>query len=239
MKRTHVHVGGPLAPYAPSFVKALEEQGYGYRAACDHLYLMAQLSRWLEHRGLAVPQLTPELGDEFVAERRRTAPSKKMSARRLEPLAGHLVRLGVLPRWERAPDGSPAEELLSRYSHYLLEERGLPQANLRHYVGVARSFLASLPGDGQLDLGELSSAHVNAFVLGESRRSKTGSAKSMTTRLRALLRYLYLEGFSAPLRHGLQRPQVRVGSTVTRSPTRRPVVPSLSSTTTPTTSWPG
>jgi hypothetical protein len=112
MKRTHVHVGGPLAPYAPSFVKALEEQGYGYRTACDHLYLMAQLSRWLEHRGLALPQLTPELGEEFVAERRRTAPSKKMPARRLEPLAGHLVRLGVLSRWERAPDDS-GEQLLS------------------------------------------------------------------------------------------------------------------------------
>ena len=155
---------------------------------------MAQLSRWLEREGVEVHELTPALAGAFVAERRRDAASDKTSVRRLAPLAGHLVSLGVLPGWEAVPDVSPADELLGRYSRYLLEERGLPQANLRHYVGVARSFLASLPSEAQLDLQELSAAHVKAFVLAESRRCKTGSAKSMTTRLRALLRFLYVEG---------------------------------------------
>ncbi|HTT91960.1 MAG TPA: hypothetical protein VMF65_20565 [Acidimicrobiales bacterium] len=119
-------------------------------------------------------QLTPELAGAFVAERRRSASSSKMSARRLEPLAGHLVNSGVLAAWGTAPGASPVEELPARYGRYLLEERGLPQANLRHYVGVARSFLVSFRGEGQLDLKELSAADVNAFVLAESRRSKAG-----------------------------------------------------------------
>ncbi len=129
-----------------------------------------------------------------------TTPGRRLgqnSVRRLAPLAGHLVSLGVLPGWEAVPDVSPADQLLGRYSRYLLEERGLPQANLRHYVGVARSFLASLPSEAQLDLQGLSAVHVKAFVLAESRRCKTGSAKSMTTRLRALLRFLYVEGLVA------------------------------------------
>ena len=40
-----VHVKGPLAPYAAGFVEVLVRQGY--RSATDHLYMMAQLSRWL------------------------------------------------------------------------------------------------------------------------------------------------------------------------------------------------
>ena len=192
MRPRNVRINGPLAPYAPSFEEALVAQGY--RAPHEQLYLMAQLSRWLEQHRLEVSQLTPELAEAFVAERHRSAPATKLSARRVEPLGDHLVSLGVLASWRAATDGSPAEELLARYSRYLLEERGLPQPNLRHYVGVARSFLASLPGEGQLHLEELSATHVNAFVLAESRRSKTGSAKSMTTRLRALLKYLYVEG---------------------------------------------
>jgi integrase/recombinase XerD len=192
MRPRRVRVGGPLAIYAPSFEEALVERGY--RASHEQLYLMAQLSRWLERNGLVVPQLTPELAEAFVAERRRAAPSHHISVRRLAPLAGHLVSLGVLPAWQAAPKASPAEDLLGHYGGYLRGERGLPEANLRHYIGVARTFLASLPGDGQLDLDKLSAADVSAFVLAESRRCRTGSAKSMTTRLRALLRYLYVEG---------------------------------------------
>ena len=195
MRPRNVRISGPLAPYAPSFEEALVAQGY--RAPHEQLYLMAHLSRWLERHGLEASQLTAELAGAFVAERRRSAPSSKLSARRLEPLGHYLVGSGVLAAWGAAPDASPAEELLARYSRYLLEERGLPQANLRHYLGVARSFLASLPGEGQFDLEKLSAAYVNAFVLAESRRSKTGSAKSMTTRLRALLRYLFVEGLVA------------------------------------------
>jgi integrase/recombinase XerD len=192
MTPRHVRMRGPLAPYAPSFEEALVAQGY--RAPHDQLYLMEQLSQWLERHELGAFQLTPELAGAFVAERQRTAPSSKLSARRFGPLGKHLVSLGVLAGWAPAPGASPSEELLARYSRYLLEERGLPQANLRHYLGVARSFLASLPGGGHLGSEELSAAQVNAFVLAESRRSKAGSVKSMTTRLRALLRYLYVEG---------------------------------------------
>lgn len=192
MRPRRVHVNGPLAPYAASFEKTLVEQGY--KASHCQLHLMAQLSRWLERHGLAGAQLTPDLAHAFIAERRQNAPSHHISVRRLEPLATHLVNLGVLPSWGAAPKSSPVEELLASYSRYLLEERGFPQANLRHYLGVARLFLASLPGDGRPHLEELSVAQVSAFVLAQSRRSKPGPAKSMTTRLRALLRYLYVEG---------------------------------------------
>lgn len=47
---------------------------------------------------------------------------------------------------------------------------------------------------GGLDLGRLDAAAVSAFVLVEAQRSSVGSAKCLVTRLRALLRFLHLEG---------------------------------------------
>ena len=44
-KRMHVRVTGPLAPYVTGFEEDLTEQGY--RSTGDHLYVMAQMSRWL------------------------------------------------------------------------------------------------------------------------------------------------------------------------------------------------
>jgi site-specific recombinase XerD len=192
-KTGRVRVTGPLAPYAASFEKNLVDRGY--KARQDQLYLMAQLSRWLGDRGLDGCDLGPELAGAFVAERRLSAPSKHISVRRLAALVDHLVGSGVIATWGRAPDSSPTEVLLTRYSRYLVEERGLCRASVRHYVGVARSFLASLPGGGP-GLEGLGAAEVSAFVLAECRRCKTGSAKAMTTRLRSLLRYLFVEGLA-------------------------------------------
>jgi site-specific recombinase XerD len=191
-KAGRVRVTGPLAPYAASFEKSLADRGY--KAKRGQLYLMAQLSRWLGHRGLDGCDLAPALADAFVAERRLSAPSRHISVRRLGLLVEHLVGSGVIATWERAPDSSPTEVLLSGYSRYLLEERGLCRASLRHYVGVARSFLGSLPGDGGPGLEGLGAREVTAFVLAECQRCKTGSAKAMTTRLRSFLRYLFVEG---------------------------------------------
>jgi integrase/recombinase XerD len=66
---------------------------------------------------------------------------------------------------------------------------------VRNYVGIARVFFSWREATaGTLALGGLDGAAVIAFVLDESRRCSVGSAKCMVTRLRALLRFLYVEG---------------------------------------------
>ena len=78
---------------------------------------------------------------------------------------------------------------------YLLERRGLTASTVRNYVSVARLFVADRERvHGGLALMELDGAAVSEFVLRESRRSGVGSAKCMVTRLRALLRFLHLDG---------------------------------------------
>ncbi|MDQ6805681.1 MAG: hypothetical protein M3065_12100, partial [Actinomycetota bacterium] len=103
--------------------------------------------------------------------------------------------LGVAPLPWPTASVTASEVLIERYSLYLLERRGLTSSTVRNYVGVAREFLAWRENTiGELGLGTLDSAAVTEFVLAQAQRSCVGSAKCMVTRLRALLRFLHLEG---------------------------------------------
>jgi hypothetical protein len=51
---TRVKVIGPLAPWVARFRSSLSEQGFTRSAVTQHTRLLAQLSRWLLDRGLAL-----------------------------------------------------------------------------------------------------------------------------------------------------------------------------------------
>jgi site-specific recombinase XerD len=105
---------------------------------------------------------------------------------------------------------TPSELMIDRYSAYLLQRRGLSRSTVRNYASVAREFFADRERrQGELVLGELDAAAVNAFVLREARRSSVGSAKCTVTRLRSLLRFLHVEG---EIRHDLTGAVPRVAS---------------------------
>jgi integrase/recombinase XerD len=193
--RSGVRVAGPLAVFAPGFVEDLVARGYRPGPAADQLRLMADVSRWLAGRGLGAGDLTAVAAERFSAERRASGRVRLASARALSPLLGYLRELGLAPAAVPGAPLTPAEALIERYSMYLLNRRGLAPSTVRNYVGVARVFLSwRETAAGALGLAELDGAAVSEFVLRESRRSSVGSAKCMVTRLRALLRFLHVEG---------------------------------------------
>ncbi len=191
----HVHVEGPLAPYAAGFEEELA--GQGYRSASDHLYVMAQVSRWLAGQQLGAEDLSASGVEKFLHWRGAAGFVSSLSLSRMARLLDHLVGTGVIPRFEPAVAGTPVELLMERYRRYLAEERGLSESSVRNYADVARDFLSRLSMKGELDLASLTTAEVTAFVLSECRRREVGSAKSMTTRLRSLLRFLYVVGLTS------------------------------------------
>jgi len=156
---------------------------------------MAHASRWLAGRGLGAGDLSALRVEQLMAERRVAGCSHLRSVRAMRPLLSYLRGLGVVPAAVEAAPLTAAESLVERYSAYLLERRGLASSSVRNYVGVARVFLSwrETVACG-LWLEGLDAAAISEFVLGEARRSSVGSAKCMVTRLRALLRFLYLEG---------------------------------------------
>jgi integrase len=184
-----------LAAFAPGFVEGLVSRGYRPGPAADQLRLMGDASRWLAERGLGAGDLTAVAAERFAAERRAAGRRRLVSPRALCPLLDYLRDLGVVPLPVASAPSTANEALIERYSAYLLERRGLARSSVRNYVGVARVLLADRErARGELALTELDTAAVSDFVLRESRRCSVGSAKCMVTRLRALLRFLHVEG---------------------------------------------
>jgi site-specific recombinase XerD len=171
----------------------------GYRSATDHLYVMAQLSRWMGSEGLGAADLSLTGIEEFLGWRRAGGYVRPVSPIRLCRLVDYLVGVGAVAGFEPAVAGTPVESLIERYRCYLLQERAFKTDSVRVYVDVARLFLSWLAPDGDLDLEKVTAAEVTRFVLGESQRLRGASAKAMTTRLRSLLRFLYVQGLTANL----------------------------------------
>ncbi len=194
-KQSRVGVAGPLAAFAAGFSEHLVRQGYRAGSAAEQLRLMAHASGWLAVHGLQAGDLTEVRVEQLMAERRAAGRSRLLSLRAMGPLLEYLRGLGVVPAAVPVVPLTASETLIARYSRYLLERRGLAPSSVRNYVGVARVFLSWRETTaGQLWLEGLDAAAVSEFVLEQARRSSVGSAKCMVTRLRALLRFLHVEG---------------------------------------------
>jgi site-specific recombinase XerD len=91
---------------------------------------------------------------------------------------------------------------------WLVQERGLAAATVLRYENTARRFLQQQAmADGVLMPAGLTGADVNAFLLRECGRVSAGSAKGRVAELRAVLRFLYLQGVT-PLQLGTAVPPV-------------------------------
>ena len=161
---------------------------------------MAQLSRWMDEGGPEMAGLSVSVIDDFVAWRTARGFVRPVSRQRFSLLADYLIDVGVLSEGGAAVAETSAEALIDRYRRYLFGQRGFEADSVRVYIDVARLFLAWLVTDGVVDLEEVTAGEVTRFVVEEVRRLKVASAKAMTTRLRSLLRFLYVEGLVvAPL----------------------------------------
>ena len=189
-----VRLTGPLAEFAPGFAEELSRLGYADLSVRNQLRLMAHLSRWMVAQGLAPVELTRPRLMEFLSARQNAGYTCWLSERGLRPLITYLVGLGAMLALEPAAAKSPVDRLLEAYGCYLVAERGVTKATVASYRAAVRSFLEQRVRGDRLDLGELDAAEVSRFVLRTCRRGEVGSAKSVVTALRSLLRYLHLEG---------------------------------------------
>jgi len=181
-----------LAGFADGFRGDLLEQGYSLWGAQEQLYLLAHVSRWMEFEGLDVAALTPGNLERYFAWRRRQGYLSRLSPLSLRRLLGYLDGLGVLPADDAVV--SPVEQLLAGFRRYLLEERGMTAGSARAYEPTARLFLSERSEPLEDGLAQLSAAEIHVFVLREARRRSARSAETVVFALRALLRFLHVDG---------------------------------------------
>ena len=202
--RDRVRVSGPPAMFADGLREHLAEQGYSLRTTRELLLLLAHLSRWMEVHGLQASSLTPVVAEQLILERRRKGYNiaADLSAKSPRRVLGYLESPGALPVDE--PVLSPLDEVLGAYARYLREERGIGERTVAAYAGIARQFLSGRPGSIEDQMAGLSGGEINAFVLREFRRHSQRSAERVVYALRALLRYLRVQGLiDQPLAGGV------------------------------------
>lgn len=120
-----------------------------------------------------------------------------MSEQGLRPLLEYLRGLGILA--DPGPPGpaTPHEWLLEDYASYLVAERSLAPGTVCYYLRFARLFIASVSDGTGLDLGAITTGDVSRFVAGQCGRRSVGSARTLVTALRSLLRFLHVTGLNA------------------------------------------
>jgi site-specific recombinase XerD len=190
---SRVRVTGPLVPFAAGFAAELAGRGYTPLSAAAQVRVLAHASRWLEAQGLEASEFTAERAVLFLRARRAEGYTCWLSERGLAPLLGYLREAGVAGVAALPVSCSAADVLLERYRAYLAGERGLAASTVGYYLAEARLFVAAAGPD----LGELTAAGVAGFVREQCRQRSIGMAKILVTALRALLRFLHVEGVTA------------------------------------------
>lgn len=193
-----VLVSGPLGEFAEGFGAELAGLGYSPRGGEAQLRLMKHLSRWLGERGFSAGDLSAEVAAQFVAARRASHVSLR-SQRALVPLLGYLRGRDVAPMAPVVSPVEPAEALAERFARYLCMQRGLAPATVRSYVSQVRTFLVAHTGE-QAGWASLTARQVAAFVTARAVGQRRRSVAVGVNALRALLRWMWLEGMVlAPL----------------------------------------
>lgn len=167
---------------------------------------LGQLGQWLSAEGLGVEQLDEGVMAVFLADRLRSGHRKVTGMRGWRPLLDYLREVGAIPA--AVVLLTPVGVLMGQYRLWLAGERGLASQTVLRYENTARRFLLEQAcSGGGFEPAGLTGADVNAFLLRECARVSTGSAKGRVAELRAVLRFLYLRGFT-PLQLGTAVPPV-------------------------------
>lgn len=193
-KPSRVEVARPLAAYAIGFRRELAGQGYSRSRTTGLLLLMARLSRWLAERGRTAGELSDVDIEQFASYRRSVSrDDRRLTARPMAPLLEYLRGLGVVPPPVPTVASTARERFVDASVGYLVAERGLAVSTIDNYHRVAVQFLVMESGwpDG---IAGVRAEQVSAFVLAEAAGRSAGSMNNVTTGLRALLRWLHLEG---------------------------------------------
>lgn len=186
---------GPLVSFAHGFKQELMGLGYSPSQVKHCGVFMSRLNRWLSHESLGVGDLTRARAEGFLVDLRADGQWRMSTSASLNRLLNYLREQQATPP-EPPNVPTPRDELVARYRHHLVHDRGLMPTTVVRYERFAKRFLVGRASRIGVEIGveNLDSAEVNAYLLEASSRLVVESAKREAGDLRALLRFLYLDG---------------------------------------------
>ncbi len=185
---------GPLASHIERFAAQLSRKGYAQntvRSKCD---VLADLSRWLERRGLPVSALDEGRLRQFQASRRRRGKTRRGDPATGQQLMEYLRDRDDIAVAARRIDRAPAAGLTREFEEFLHTERGLSRSTVVSYLPIVRCFLDQRFGRKALRLVQLRPQDLHGFILREVQRVSRSHGKRTITALRSFLRFLLQRG---------------------------------------------
>jgi len=183
-----------LSEYLDTYAAAVAAQGYGRHSIREQIVVIADFSRWLKQKQIAVQALDGEVADRFLRLRRRQLRLRGGDAKALQRLLTMLRQKGaVKPHQPLVVDNAQAR-IIAEFRRYLLQERGLSPSTLLNYVPIVEQFLAEQFRNRTPNFTGLRAPHVTGFVLRHARQLNPVRARLMVTALRSFFRYLRHRG---------------------------------------------
>jgi hypothetical protein len=132
---------GPLSEHLDAYAAAVAAQGYGHHSIRQQIVVIADFSRWLQQKHLAIQALDSEVVARFLRLRRRQQRVRRGDPKALGRLLAMLRQIGVMKHQPPVAD-SARSRIVAEFQRYLLQERGLSPLTLLNYVPVVEQFLA-------------------------------------------------------------------------------------------------
>ncbi|WP_434612234.1 tyrosine-type recombinase/integrase [Arthrobacter sp. A5] len=194
---------GQLGAQVEGYRAWLVRRGYTPGTIRNMLKDIGRVGRWLSSEGLRAEELNEQVLSGFLSARKAVVTRRFPGPRALVPLLEFLRYSGIAPA--ASPLATALGELMDEYRSWMFQERGLAPTTVHRYENTARRFLEEqCHSSGVFVPSALTGADVNAFLLRECNRVSAGSAKGRVAELRAVLRFLYLQGIT----------ELRLGSAV-------------------------
>ncbi len=185
---------GPLASHVERFAAQLLHKGYARSTVRAKRDLLADLSRWLERRGLPLAALDEGRLTQFLATHRQRNKARRGDRATGRQLLEHLRELEEIAAAVQRIDPTPVACLTREFEEFLHAERGLASSTVSDYSHTVRDFLEDRFGGKALRLERLRPQDLQGFILREVRRVSRSHGKGAVTALRSFLRFLLQRG---------------------------------------------
>jgi site-specific recombinase XerD len=181
---------GPLGDHLDRYADWLAQQGFCRATARLHLVQLADFSCWLEKQQLTLIDVSHNVVESFLEDRRR----------RIRPHGERLtlqrfLRLVKVDTAAQSPlPLTPSQHILQDFRRHYLEDRGAAEVTFRAFEPILRQFLLDSIPEGAVDCTQLTADKVVGFVRRHAFIHSPGRAKLLVTALRVFLRFLCQQG---------------------------------------------
>ena len=190
--------GGPLLPWLSGLAQALNARRFFHTTIHCELRRLVHFSEWLDQQQIELSSLSYNDVTQYL-QTRPLRSQLRDSRPPLRRLMEYLRFEGVIDGEKPARPPTPAECCLQEYTQYLDKQHGLAEGTIVGRAICLRNFLQHRFGKGEVVLSQLKADDVIAFVRHETARvTSRETMRSVTSALRAFLRYVYAHAEEMP-----------------------------------------